>query len=181
MIKVIIFVLICGLAAFFYAKSSSDKYMGEVDNKDFQPLVEIKEIEGRDVLDFVFEDHKGDEVYLNKFKGVKIIVNLWASWCAPCLKELPELDKLQGLYPETLKVITLNIESDASNGVISFDNMQLEHLEFYYDHNQYANSLLEIMGLPTSIILDKDLIVEQKISGYLDWQGEKAKELLNMN
>lgn len=115
----------------------------------------------------VFEDHPGHQLALQDFKGKTVLLNLWATWCGPCVKEMPGLDALQAQYgAKAFEVVALSEDSRGQDAVDAFfKKHQLVHLKTYIDQSGRAPSALHAAGLPTTYLIGKD----GKIIG--DWQG----------
>lgn len=115
----------------------------------------------------VFEDKPGHQLALQDFKGKVVILNLWATWCGPCVKEMPALDALQAqLASKGIEVLALSEDSRGQDAVDAFyKKHQLTHLKTYIDVSGHAPSALHAVGLPTTYLIGKD----GRIIGY--WQG----------
>lgn len=175
--KIIALLLILLTAAFSFFFLGQKEERVEVDIAPRKILAKIEKVAADEVL-LRFQRADGLSVDLRDFKGQKIILNLWASWCKPCLEELPELDVLQKEYKGKIKVIALNVENNFEVGKEAFDRLNLQDLDYFFDMEQTASSNLQVRGLPTSLVLNKELKAQYKISGYLNWESERAKELL---
>lgn len=115
---------------------------------------------------------------LAAFKGKPLLVNLWATWCAPCVAEMPTLDKLAATRRETMTVIAVAQDLQGAEVVDPwFQQAKLTTLQPYIDPQ---NGLLDAANsaLPTSILYDADGREVWRVVGAIDWQGEEAQKLL---
>lgn len=125
--------------------------------------------------DFTLENLSGKEVSLSDFRGQKIFLNFWASWCPPCKQEMPDIQKL---YKENddYKVLTVNVQESKD---IVFDYMMSNNYSFtaLLDTNGTIGSRYLVRGIPTTIIIDEDGIILSRQSGALTY--ERMLELLS--
>lgn len=135
---------------------------------------------GEGLPDFVFSDEKAQDVTLARFAGKPVLINLWATWCAPCVAEMPQLDRIAGAYAKNgLQVLTISQDSMGADKVLPFFNAKgFRHIKPWLDpENQfgfhYATGLL-----PTSVLYDADGKEVARVSGALDWEGPEARALL---
>jgi thiol-disulfide isomerase/thioredoxin len=133
-----------------------------------------------------FTDMAGNAVSLGDFKGGVTLVNLWATWCQPCLKEMPSLIRFQAKEGAALKVIAVSEDMGSPDKVKSFvDKHDLGKLPVYLDPKSAAMHRFELRGLPTSILVGRDGKVLGKIEGEADWDSDKIaaaiKPLLSPN
>ena len=124
----------------------------------------------------------GSAVTLANFKGQVVVVNLWASWCAPCKKEMPTLAKLQAEYAgKPVKVMAISL--DKGEGDLAKASAFLADkppLQFY--HGDYAmafNLQPAVPGLPTTIIYDRAGLERARLSGGADWSTPDAKKVID--
>ena len=117
-------------------------------------------------------------VTLAAFRGKPLLVNLWATWCAPCVAEMPTLDALAAKRGETMTVIAVAQDLQGAEVVDPwFQKAGLKALQPYLDPQ---NGLLDAYNsaLPTSIFYDADGRELWRVVGAIDWQGAEAKALL---
>ena len=130
----------------------------------------------------VFNNPDGGKISLAKFKGVPVLVNLWASWCAPCIKELPTLDKLAASHRDDgqLGVIAVSQESGPQPSVKAFlAKLKIQDLGAYQDDKMALSGALgPDTVLPTSILYDADSKEVWRYVGDLDWTSAEAAKLL---
>lgn len=105
-----------------------------------------------------FEDGDGRPLTLADFRGKAVLLNIWATWCAPCRREMPTLDRLQAeLGGPHFAVVALSIDR-AGLGVVSefYDEIGIEHLAKYIDESGKASRQLNAVGLPTTLLIDRE-------------------------
>jgi thiol-disulfide isomerase/thioredoxin len=129
-----------------------------------------------------FNDPDGREISLAEFHGVPVLVNLWASWCAPCVKELPTLDKLAASHRDdgALGVIAVSQDSAPHASVEAFlAKLKIGDLGAYHDPNMALSGALgPDVVLPTSILYDAHGREVWRYVGDLDWTSPEAAKLL---
>lgn len=118
----------------------------------------------------VFTDAAGKPARFEDFVGRPTIVNLWATWCAPCLKEMPSLGRLQSDFAGKLRVAAIAEDHGGGKVVEPFvRKQQLGDLNIYLDPEQAVAEAFKVPGLPTSIVLDAKGRVVGKVEGAADW------------
>ena len=127
-----------------------------------------------------FLDEQGNQVSLERFRGNIVVLNLWATWCTPCLAEMPMLDRLQQqLKGVGVVVIALSIDRDGSTAVREFFNRNgIRHLAVYVDPTMRAQSTLTTFGLPTTILIDKQGRERGRLVGPAEWDDASAVDLV---
>ena len=134
---------------------------------------------GEAALTGTFTDPDGKAVTLAAFKGKPVLVNLWATWCAPCVKELPTLDKLAS--GKSIEVVAVSQDTGPHASVVAFLNShQLGTLKPYQDDKMALSGALgPDTVLPTSILIGADGKEVWRYVGDLDWTGPEAAKLLS--
>ncbi|GAA4033213.1 hypothetical protein GCM10022281_11240 [Sphingomonas rosea] len=133
---------------------------------------------GKAMPDVAILDGDGEQTSLSAIAGGKpLLVNLWATWCAPCIKELPTLDKLaaKGGVPQ---VIALSQDMQPQPTVAAFLDERKIGLETYQDKEMAVSSALGVQILPTTILYGSDGKEIWRYSGDLDWTGAEAAKIL---
>ena len=126
-----------------------------------------------------FNDPSGHEISLGNFKGKPTLVNLWASWCAPCVKELPTLDRLVRNSGAKLNLTAISQDTGPHASVDAFLKAhQVETLASYQDPKMALSGALHAEVLPTSILYDANGKEVWRYVGDLDWTGPQAAKLL---
>ena len=114
------------------------------------------------------------------FHGQAVLLNFWATWCAPCVREMPALDRLQArLGPEGLSVIALSVDRRGLEVVEPFyRRLSIEALDIYLDPaNQVARSFT-VPGLPTTYLIDPDGQMVGVLAGPAEWDSPDALALM---
>jgi thiol-disulfide isomerase/thioredoxin len=127
-----------------------------------------------------FNDPKGRATGLAAFKGKPTLVNLWASWCAPCVKELPTLDQLARTESGKLNVVAISQDMGPHASVEAFmSGHKITTLGSYQDPKMGLSGTLHADVLPTSILYDANGKEVWRYIGDLDWTGPEAAKLLS--
>jgi len=120
--------------------------------------------------DFTFPGLDGKKVSLSDYRGKVVFVNIWATWCPPCVEEMPSMQKLyQKLKGENFEILAVSIDSKGAKVVAPF--MQKYKLTFpaLIDYMSTIKRIYKTTGVPESYIIDKDGILAKKVIGPLDW------------
>ena len=128
-----------------------------------------------------FADPAGKPVTLAAFKGQPLLVNLWATWCGPCVKEMPSLDRLAARTKGKLRVLAISQDSlkQADDPVPSWwAKAKLANLEAFRDGENNLGFAYGGGQLPTTVLYDAAGKEVWRVTGELDWNGAKATELL---
>ena len=128
----------------------------------------------------VFADAKGGDVTLSDFAGRPVLVNFWATWCAPCIAEMPQLDTLAEAYgKDRLQVLTLSQDTQGAAKVLPFfAQRKFRVLQPWLDPENSFGFHYGTGLLPTSVLYDREGKEVARISGAPDWTGEDAVGLI---
>jgi thiol-disulfide isomerase/thioredoxin len=134
----------------------------------------------RALPDFAFTDADDKPVSLADYRGRAVLLNFWATWCAPCVKEMPSLDRLQAaLGRERFLVLPLSLDTASRAKVRPFyEDRKLANLGIYYDRPRKSMQVFEVGVLPTSILIDPQGRALGRIEGEADWDTPEALALL---
>ena len=132
---------------------------------------------GKAAPDVVFQNQNGEETSLADFRGRPLLLNLWATWCAPCVKELPTLDALAD-RPGAPLVMALSQDMAEPAKVRAFLAERKLALDAFQDKEMAMSSALGVQILPTTILYGADGKEVWRFTGDLDWAGPQAAELL---
>ena len=127
-----------------------------------------------------FLDKDGQSLELSAFHGRLVLINFWATWCAPCLAEMPSLNRLQiALGDEDFQVITIATGRNENADIDSFFTTQnISHLTRYRDPNLRLALALGAGSLPTTVLMDRDGFIIARLQGEADWDSEAALGLI---
>ena len=162
------------LIIFIFLISSS--FASEVN--DIKNLVINKELKKYDGLTFI--DAKNRQFNLNDYQGILILLNFWATWCAPCKKEMPSLDLLQvNKNLNNLKIFPINVGQDNTEKAFKFfEDLEVKNLKPYFDSPITLAKKFRLRGIPTSILFNKEGLEFARIVGAIDFQDKKFIEWL---
>tara|TARA_B100000965_G_C19582342_1_gene754181 strand:- start:1561 stop:2088 length:528 start_codon:yes stop_codon:yes gene_type:complete len=134
-----------------------------------QPL-SIKEIK--------FKDINLNEIDLNQKKGNIVILNFWATWCAPCKKEMPSLEKLAKKFPE-LEIFPINLEPPNKKRTTNFyKELNIKDLDIYFDPELKLVKKFKMRGLPTTVLINKEGNEFGRIIGEIDFANKSFFDLI---
>ncbi len=127
-----------------------------------------------------FQDQNGSSLDLSAFGGKIVLLNLWATWCAPCRKELPSLDRLRQSLPSSdFEIIALSIDRDGVAAVHPFFKaIGITGLRIYVDPTGQATSTLKASGLPTTLLVDRAGREIGRLVGPAEWDGSDMRALI---
>jgi thiol-disulfide isomerase/thioredoxin len=117
--------------------------------------------------DFEFSDYSGRRYRLSDFRGHAVVLNFWASWCAPCKQELPAMSAVLRLYEGRLSVIAVNNGESYQTGRRFLDQVKADLTSFAYDPAGVVARKYAIDGMPTSFFIDADGVVTRVTQGPL--------------
>ncbi len=122
---------------------------------------------------------EGEEITLADRRGKIILVNFWATWCAPCIVEMPELDELQArLGSDDFEVMAISMDRSMAEAEAFYANTGLRHLALYHDPALRMAMSAGSRGLPTTILYDRQGAEIGRLSGEAAWASEEAVALI---
>ena len=136
---------------------------------------------GAPAPDATFLDPDGGEISLAEFKGTPVLVNLWATWCAPCVKELPTLNALAHKHDKdgSLGVIAVSQDMAPQGSVEAFlTKLKVDDIGAYHDPKMALSGALNAQVMPTTILYDAQGREVWRYVGDLDWTSPEAARLL---
>jgi thiol-disulfide isomerase/thioredoxin len=137
------------------------------------------------VPDLAFRDAEGKAKHLADWRGKTVLVNLWATWCVPCRKEMPSLDALQQRAGGSdFQVVTINIDTrDLEKPKTWLKDVGINHLEYFADPSakvfQDLKAVGRAFGMPTTLLIDRNGCELGTIAGPAEWASEDAVKLVN--
>ena len=144
-----------------------------VEKPDIKNLILTKE--PKNYEDVIFHDVNEKNVDLSNYEGKLLILNFWATWCAPCREEMPSLDSLQtNIGLSNLKVFPINIGQENLSKSKSFcKELDIKNLDIYTDPSIKLVKKFSLRGVPTTIIFNKEGKEFARIIGSIDFNDEK--------
>lgn len=122
---------------------------------------------------------QGEVLNLGALQGTPVLLNIWATWCAPCVKEMPQLDTLAAEYDGRLRVVTASQDAQGAKVVLPFfERAGLSHLEPWLDPENLLMEGLEVEALPVTILYDSVGKEVWRMHGAYDWSSENAFTLI---
>ena len=127
-----------------------------------------------------FIDSDGRELGLGDFRGKFVLVNLWATWCGPCRREMPSLDRLQArLSGSNFTVLALSQDRKGVAIVEKFlAQIGTRNLAIYVDSSARSARRLGVIGLPTTVLLDRQGQIIGRLIGSAEWDSDEAARLI---
>jgi thiol-disulfide isomerase/thioredoxin len=127
-----------------------------------------------------FTDGEGRALTLADFRGRVVLLNLWATWCPPCVEEMPALDRLQAaLGGDSFEVLALSIDRTGRRVVDPFMQRHgLTRLRVYLDTPNASTRLLQVRGLPTTLLLDREGREIGRMAGAAAWDSAASLALM---
>ena len=134
---------------------------------------------GQRGADVEFNDPTGEAVTLADFVGEPVLLNLWATWCAPCVAEMPTLDALAARQNKVqVLAVSQDVAGQETRIAAFFQERKLGSLEAYQDPNLALMEQLRVDTLPTTILFDRNGKEVWRVVGAMDWNGDEAAKLI---
>ena len=167
------------LIIIFYLISSSVSY--SIERPEIKNLIVHKDKKKIENIEFIKSE--GQKVSLNNFKSNPLIINFWATWCAPCKKEMPSLDKLKTLNEfKNINIIPINIGGESyKKSKEFFDKIKIKNLDIFTGSGPEFSQIFKLRGLPTTILIDRNGFEIGRIVGYIDFNDQSLLNWLSKN
>ena len=138
---------------------------------------ELKEYTNLTIL-----DDQNNQLNLSDYKGNILLLNFWATWCAPCKEEMPSLDLLKANKDlNNLKIFPVNVGQDnVEKAKKFFDDMNIKNLNLYFDESINLTKKFALRGIPTSILLNKNGKEFARVIGSIDFNEENFIKWLKL-
>ncbi len=136
--------------------------------------------EGHVAPDFSLKTLEGKTVRLSDLRGKKVVLlNFWATWCPPCRLEMPTMQKIYSDYKQKgLEILAINIEPDATEEISEFINELRLTFPILLDTDMKVTRKYRLIGLPVSMLIDRQGIIRSKSLGYHDWTSKDSRSLV---
>jgi len=159
------------LIIFIYLIATNFSYA--LEKPDLKNLILIKS--PKTYEEVIFKDINQKNINLEDFKGKLVILNFWATWCAPCKEEMPSLDGLQSNDKlNNLKIFPINIgQEDISKSEFFFKELNIKNLNIYIDAPITLAKKFSLRGIPTTILFNKKGEEFARIIGSIDFNDDK--------
>jgi len=134
----------------------------------------------RPLPEFSFTDAAGREHRVADFPGQVLVINLWATWCPPCVAEMPTLDRLQALLGEAgVRVLALSQDRGGAAAVQRFfERTGVRHLDVWLDPRGGAARRLGARGLPTTLVVNREGMEAMRLIGDAEWDAPEMVALI---
>ena len=170
-------------AVFVYNTASNSTKTGNLGRHKIGALTALEFPKQETIApDISFLDKDGKTIKLSDFKGNIIVVNLWATWCPPCVREMPSLGKLANFYKDKkLKVVAISIDKPEKTdaAIKKLAELSGNSLNFYHDPEMKTPFSLGAAGFPTTIIYDENLREIARLPGATEWDEAEAQDLFD--
>ena len=165
------------LIIIFYLISSSVSY--SIERPEIKNLIVHKDKKKIENIEFIKSE--GEKVSLNNYKSNPLIINFWATWCAPCKKEMPSLDNLyQDTKFKNLVVFAVNMEPPNTIKTKKFfTDLNIKKLGIYFDNNLNFVKEFKLRGVPTTVLINKKGEEFARIIGEINFEDKKFVKWLS--
>ncbi len=165
------------LTVFIYLISSTISY--SIEPSDIKNLIIHNEKKKIEKIEFF--DSKNKKISLDDFNSKILIVNFWATWCAPCKEEMPHLDQLKSNYnSKDIEIIPINIGGEnLKKSKFFFEELNIKNLEIFSGSSIELTKKFKLRGIPTTIFIDKNNYEFARVIGFIDFKNKFFQEWLN--
>ena len=145
------------------------------DNNNQQLLIK----DPKKVEIFSMKDINDTEKKISSSENKILLLNFWATWCAPCIKEIPELIELKKKFKNNVEIYFLSVDSNVKKAVPKFlRKNKLESLLVFNDEKLKVSSKFGVKVMPTTVIINKNFEEVAQVKGYVDWSSSKYIDLI---
>jgi len=177
-IKASVFTLITGIlfgGLFFYWQKQT------ISGPSAGRIGQLEELESVGAYDFEFTSLKSERLRLSSLKGKIIVLNFWASWCGPCVEEIPSMMDLVSKMNGDLILVAISMDSDKNemeSFLKSFPGITQENIYVAWDDSKAIRQLYNVERLPESYIIAPNFKLTRKIIGEIKWNSDDALEFM---
>ncbi|MGH1403690.1 MAG: TlpA family protein disulfide reductase [Alphaproteobacteria bacterium] len=174
-ILVIIALVLSGLFAFWDMNAQPTKQVKTAQSDKAQDFTKAPDV--------TLTDLNGKEYVLSDFQGKTVLLNFWATWCSPCVKEMPQLITLANREKDTTVFIAISVDRDTQTITDFFNRLEIDiapdHILIAHDPKMVTPPLFETRMFPESFIIDKNGGIKHKVVGVTDWLGDDISRILS--
>ena len=154
----------------FYLISFSFVY--SIDLPDIKNIIIHKE--KKKINHLYFFNSKSKKVSLNDFNSKLVIINFWATWCAPCKEEMPHLNRLKSKDEfKDVEIIPINIaDEELKKSIKFFEDLNINNLKIFYGSSIELAKEFKLRGIPTTIFIDKEGFEFARVIGFIDFENK---------
>ena len=128
---------------------------------------------------FDIENLNGKKIKISDSKNKILVLNFWATWCPPCIKEIPDLQKLQGDFQNDVEVLFISVDANFKKTVPKFlKKNKFSGLKVFNDEKLLITKKFGVKIMPTTIVINKDFKEKFRVTGYVEWSSQKYRELI---
>ena len=150
------------------------------DNSTSQQPVFHGGLVGKQAPDFTLLDMQGRQVSLSQFRGKVVILNFWATWCPPCRKEMPSMERLYRDFKEKdMVMLAVNVDENGKQAVREFLRRMPYSFPILLDNENIAQNSYGVFRFPESFVIDRNGVVIEKIIGARNWLSGPTFKLIN--
>lgn len=177
-VRCLVVVLLCLVAMFAPVKAQATHAASEPSDGTVGSFRQLNP--PREPPYFEILDADGRVVTVADFRGKVVLLNLWATWCAPCIREMPALDSLQaGIGKDDFLVVPVSLDREGRPVVEAFyKRLGLRHLGMYLDPELRIEAAFPIDALPANFLFDREGRVTAFLRSYVDWAAPEAEAMI---
>ena len=156
----------------------SFNFVYSIDLPNIKNIIIYKE--KKKISNFYFFNSQSKKVSLNDFSSNLVIINFWATWCAPCREEMPHLNELKSKNEfKDIEIIPINIaDEEIKNSKIFFEELGLNNIEIFYGPSIELAKKFKLRGIPTTIFIDKEGYEFARGIGFIDFESKAVLDWL---
>jgi peroxiredoxin len=163
------------LLLFVLLSSASADAIAGGSNAPFSPN-EIEKLDKSKAPEFSLKDLSGRSVVFSSFRGKVVLLNFWATWCPPCLAEMPSFRKIYGeMKSRGLEVIAVSTDRSVNDARGFADKKGLD-FTILMDEGRLVTKLYKVFSLPTTFLIDRNGVIVEKFFGEYDWADQEMRK-----
>jgi peroxiredoxin len=121
----------------------------------------------------------GDTITLSSYRGKVVLLNIWATWCAPCRTEMPSIQRLRDNFPaESVAVVAVSIDEGGVEVVRAFRDELGLTFDILHDRTRSIERIYQTYGVPETFVIDQDGVIVKKLIGDHDWASPTNQDLI---